>query len=139
MQHHLASFQCANQQPLLFLPNFYCKCHSTLFIVCTALERNCKASPIFLSLTTTDAFEMENLRGKELVNACLLQKQVSPTTHSEAQRQVIQFNMKLANNSMFYLIRINRRDKPHSRVSNDNISKIIHAQVTKGQISITVF
>jgi len=38
---------------------------------------------------------------------------------------------------MFYLIRMNRRDKPHSRACNDNISKIIHAQVTKGQISIT--
>lgn len=26
-------------------------------------------------------------------------------------------------NSMFYLIRINRRDKPHSRIGNDNAAK----------------
>lgn len=26
-------------------------------------------------------------------------------------------------NSMFYLIRINRRDKPHSRTGNDNVAK----------------
>lgn len=38
---------------------------------------------------------------------------------------------------MFYLIRINRRDKPHSRKRNDDAAERIPASVTKGQISIT--